>query len=64
MVGIDAFSQALTSPLIADLMFNESAFLAVWVAHDPQGITRVVRKQMPQFACALQPRELGLGHLF
>lgn len=50
MVGIDAFSQALTNPLLAENIFNDKTFSAVgWeVIHNTSTLSDLVNRNTPQ----------------
>lgn len=50
MVGIDAFSQALTSPLLAENIFNKDTFSPVgWeIIHNTNTVSDLVHRNIPQ----------------
>jgi prostaglandin-endoperoxide synthase 2 len=50
LVGIDAFSQALTNPLLAENIFNKDTFSAVgWeVIHNTNSLSDLVNRNTPQ----------------
>lgn len=49
MVGVDAFSQALTNPLLADGVFGESAFSAAGLraVNETRGLRDIVHRNLP-----------------
>ncbi len=50
MVGIDAFSQAFTNPLLAELMFNKETFTDIgWdIIHNTKTLSEIVHRNIPQ----------------
>lgn len=49
LIGIDAFSQVLTNPLLADTVFNKDTFSPVgWeIIHETNSLQEVVRRNIP-----------------
>ncbi|MEL6880895.1 MAG: peroxidase family protein [Cyanobacteria bacterium J06607_10] len=50
LIGIDAFSQVLTNPLLADTIFNEDTFSPVgWkIIHETNSLQEIVHRNIPQ----------------
>ncbi len=49
LVGIDAFSQALTNPLLAENVFNEKTFspIGMKIIQDTQSLTEILHRNIP-----------------
>ena len=52
LIGIDAFSQVLTNPLLADTIFNKDTFSPVgWeIIHETNSLQEIVHRNIPQNA--------------